>query len=153
MKRSLFFVLVITLLGALVLAACSGGGDQANNAGGQQTGQTEARPTPPPEYAGKKNPHTGDQAAVTAGKDLYAINCAPCHGEKGMGDGPTAASLDPKPKPLASEMAALSDDYMLWRISEGGAFPPFNSAMPAWKASMSEDQIWQVISFLRTLGQ
>jgi mono/diheme cytochrome c family protein len=30
---------------------------------------------------------------------------------------------------------------------------PFNSAMPAWKATMAEEQRWQVITYLRTFGQ
>ncbi len=153
MKHNMFFILVIALLGAMVLGACGGGGDMTTNTNGQTGGAVVDRPAPPPEYAGKTNPHSGDQASIAAGKDLYDINCASCHGPTGMGDGPTAASLDPKPQPLASEMNALSDDYLLWRISEGGAFPPFNSAMPAWKASMSEDQIWQVIAYLHTLGK
>ena len=68
-----------------------------------------------------------------------------------MGDGPAANSLNPKPKPLATEMKSLQDDYLFWRISEGGAFAPFASAMPAWKSILSADEIWQVIAFLRTL--
>jgi mono/diheme cytochrome c family protein len=147
MRKSIYLLLVLAVIGALALAACDGGGGQTPAAGGT------ARPTPPPEYAGKTNPKTNDAASAAAGKDLYAINCTSCHGETAMGDGPTAASLDPKPKPLASEMKSLSDDYMFWRISEGGAFPPFNSAMPAWKASLTEDQIWQVITYLRTLAK
>ncbi|MFM8320290.1 MAG: c-type cytochrome [Chloroflexota bacterium] len=146
MKKSMFLVLALVLVGSLALAACGGGSQPA-------AGETTARPATPAEFAGKTNPHTGDAASAAAGKDLYDINCAPCHGATGMGDGPTAASLDPKPKPLASEMNTLTDDYMLWRISEGGAFAPFNSAMPAWKASMSEDQMWQVITYLRTFKQ
>ncbi len=154
MRKQFYWMLVLVTIGALALAACGGGGagDQAATGGGAATG-ADARPTPPPEYAGKTNPKANDAAAAAAGKDLYAINCVSCHGETGMGDGPTAASLDPKPKPIASEMKSLPDDYVYWRISEGGAFPPFNSAMPAWKASLSEDQIWQIIAHLRTLAQ
>lgn len=143
MKKTLFIMLVVVAISALALAACGGGGSTAS----------EERPAPPAEYAGKSNPVSGDAAAIAAGKDLFATNCATCHGDKGMGDGPTAASLDPKPKPLATEMGTLKDDYIFWRISEGGAFSPFNSAMPAWKASLTEDQIWQVIAFLHTLGK
>ncbi len=151
MKKTIYILLIGLVVGALALSACSGGGGGGGNA--PAAGGNAAQPTPPPEYAGKTNPKGNDPAAAAAGKDLYAINCASCHGEKGLGDGPTAASLDPKPKPLATEMKALKDDYLFWRISEGGAFPPFNSAMPGWKASLNEDQIWQVIAFLHTLGQ
>jgi mono/diheme cytochrome c family protein len=48
-------------------------------------------------------------------------------------------------------MQELSDGYLYWRISEGGQMEPFNSMMPAWKDGLSEQQIWQIISFVRTL--
>jgi mono/diheme cytochrome c family protein len=143
MKKILFTILVLVAMSALALAACGGGGSTAG----------QGSPAVPAEYAGKTNPKSGDAAAIAAGKDLYAANCASCHGATGMGDGPAAAALDPKPKALATEISSIKDDYLLWRISEGGAFAPFNSAMPAWKASLTEDQIWQVIAYLHTLGK
>ncbi|MCE9501384.1 MAG: cytochrome c [Leptospira sp.] len=36
--------------------------------------------------------------SLQKGKELYAMNCASCHGEKGIGDGPAAAALNPKPR-------------------------------------------------------
>jgi mono/diheme cytochrome c family protein len=134
---------VVTLCIGL-LAACGGSG------GGSQTLDID-RPTPPPEYSGKVNPLVDQTGAADMGKKLYGSNCASCHGVEALGDGPAAASLNPKPKPLATEMKALSDDYLYWRIAEGGAFSPFSSAMPAWKRSLSEDEIWQVIAYLHTL--
>ena len=50
-------------------------------------------------------------------------------------------------------MQDLSDGYLFWRISEGGAMPPFNSAMLAWKGTLSEEEIWQVISYVRTFSE
>ncbi|TGK20766.1 cytochrome c [Leptospira fluminis] len=32
------------------------------------------------------------------GKEIFAANCASCHGEKGAGDGLAAANLNPKPR-------------------------------------------------------
>jgi len=151
MRKQFYWMLVLVTIGALALAACDGGG--GNRVASSGGAGSEVRSTPPAEYAGKDNSKANDAAAATAGKDLYAINCASCHGAAGMGDGPTAASLDPKPNPIALEMKSLTDDYVFWRISEGGAFPPFNSAMPAWKASLTEEQIWQIISYLHTIAQ
>lgn len=108
------------------------------------------RPDPPAEYAGKTNPLNGNQAAIEAGKGIYNSNCASCHGEKGMGDGPAANSLNPKPLPLAMD-GELSDAYLYWRIADGGGMEPFRSAMPAWKSFLTEEQIWQVTAYLRTL--
>jgi mono/diheme cytochrome c family protein len=137
-------MLVVVTLSLVLLAACGGPG------GGSKTQDIE-QPTPPAEYSGKVNPLADQAGAIDTGKQLYAANCASCHGVEAMGDGPASASLNPQPKPLAMEMKALSDDYLYWRIAEGGAFSPFSSAMPAWKRSLSEDEIWQIIAFLRTL--
>ena len=49
-------------------------------------------------------------------------------------------------------MNELSDGYLFWRVSLGGQMEPFNSAMPAWEAGLSEEQRWQVISYVRTLA-
>jgi mono/diheme cytochrome c family protein len=143
-KNPTLFTLLIAIWLVAFLAACAGSPQPT-------VVSDQAKPTVPPDYAGKSNPLAGDAAAIEAGKQLYAANCAACHGASGMGDGPAAQSLNPKPQPLAKEMSALQDDYILWRIAEGGAMSPFHSAMPAWKMIFSQEQIWQVMAFLRTL--
>jgi mono/diheme cytochrome c family protein len=35
---------------------------------------------------------------VYRGRDIFRANCTPCHGETGLGDGPTSATLNPKPR-------------------------------------------------------
>ena len=60
------------------------------------------------------------------GAEVYAHNCAGCHGEKGHGDGPAAVALLPKPRNLSNARfsdAALSD--VLWAGVPG-------SSMPGW---------------------
>ncbi|MDF1499764.1 MAG: cytochrome c [Anaerolineales bacterium] len=128
--------------------------DEAEHSDEEEGGDHEHLEVPS-EYEELDNPFDGDPDAITSGADLYAINCATCHGLEGMGDGPAAAALDPKPAPLADAdmMADMTDGYIFWRITEGGAMEPFNSAMPSWKAMFSEQQIWQLVSFLRTLPE
>ena len=69
-----------------------------------------------------------------------------------MGDGPAAAGLDPAPAPIAHSSQMLSDDYLYWRISEGGAMEPFNSTMISWKDVLDEDARWDVINYVQALG-
>jgi mono/diheme cytochrome c family protein len=109
----------------------------------------------PAEYEGLTNPFAGDQEAIAEGAALFAATCATCHGETGMGDGPASVGLDPKPAALADQemMQTMSDSYLFWRVNEGGAMEPFNSAMPSWKAVYGEDQIWKILAFVRTLGE
>ncbi len=137
-------LLEIALVSMLILAACSSTQAPPPSASGME------RPAPPSNYAGKINPLAGKSNAIEAGKTIYNANCASCHGDKALGDGPAAKSLNPPPQPLANE-GSLSDAYLYWRTAEGGRMEPFQSAMPAWKSFLSEEQIWQVIAYLRTL--
>lgn len=46
-------------------------------------------------------------------------------------------------------MPMATDGYLFWTIAEGGA--PVGSAMPAFKQTLKEDDIWKIITYLRTL--
>lgn len=110
---------------------------------------------PPVEFASLTNPFADNHEAIEAGAEIFQANCATCHGPEGLGDGPGAAELDPQPATLAdgTMMNDLSDGYLFWRVSKGGQMEPFNSAMPAWESALTEEERWQVVSFLRTLAE
>lgn len=109
----------------------------------------------PDEFALLENPFADDHEALEAGEETFTTLCATCHGEKGQGDGPGAAELDPKPADLSDQMmmSDLSDGYLFWRVTKGGAMEPFNSAMPAWEEGLTEEKRWQVIAYIRTLSE
>ncbi len=131
MKKVLFAVLV---LAALVLAACGGGADAV----------ATLAPVPS-DFAGQTNPLGADAAA--AGAEVFKTNCESCHGPQGHGDGPAGAALDPAPKNLAELQATAGDDYLYWRINTGKE----GTSMVAWKGVLTDEQIWQAVSFIRTL--
>ena len=107
----------------------------------------------PHEYEEFSNPLVADESVIRAGAESFATYCVACHGNEGKGDGPTAATLDPPPADFTdAEMMTMSTDaYLYWRIAEGGLGDPFNSAMPPWKAALTEEQVWQLVTYLRTL--
>ncbi|MGB0386292.1 MAG: c-type cytochrome [Ardenticatenaceae bacterium] len=137
----------------MFLTAC-GTGFMEHGPGGGMGGGMMARhhATIPDEYAGVSNPISADEASLARGEEIYTANCASCHGDGGVGDGPAAEALDPGPTNIAHTGQMLGDDYLLWRISEGGAESPFNSAMPSWKATLDEEARWDAINYIRALG-
>lgn len=151
MKRVWLFLTFGALIAILALAGC--GGNAGESTEGADQGETADldRVEPPAEYASLTNPVNCDDAAVSAGQTVFNTNCSSCHGETGKGDGPAAASLNPAPSNLADNEEGLSDAFLFWRISEGGAMDPFNSTMPAWKSVLSEDQIWQSVCYIHDL--
>lgn len=144
MKKSFSMLLVVLLISALSLAAC--GGDAAE----EPDAEAGDRPEPPAEFASLEYPHPDPNEEVLAsGEQLYLNYCASCHGNEGAGDGPAAAALNPAPADLAETGDQASPQYMYWRISEGGAFAPFNSSMPAFDGVLNEDQIWAVVAYIQ----
>jgi mono/diheme cytochrome c family protein len=145
--RRILITFALILTGLLAVTGCGGAAPV------EPTATTEStRPEPPEEYNSLANPYAGDIDAETEGESLYLADCSSCHGPAGRGDGPAAGGLDPKPQNLAENQDFLSDAYLYWRISEGGLMEPFYSVMPSWAGILNEEQIWQIISFLRTLG-
>lgn len=104
----------------------------------------------PAEYVGRTNPIPANEESLARGATIFTANCASCHGDGGMGDGPAGVSLDPPPAPIARSSQMMGDAYLFWRISEGGV--PFNTAMPVWKEALDEQARWDVINYVRAVG-
>ena len=94
--------------------------------------------------------------SVLAGRDVYYQNCFFCHGDLLDGQGPFADGFT-NPRPInfqdVGTIAQLEEAFLFWRITTGGpGLPkegtPWNSAMPVWHEILSEDEVWQVITFL-----
>lgn len=144
---------ILLIIPIIALVACSGNGvsNLSNSSGSSQDVAVEQM-TPPDDYSGFTNPLKRDEANLNEGKELYQANCASCHGSGGEGDGPASGGLNPKPQNLAENQSRLSDSYLFWRISEGGLMDPFYSLMPAWRGLLDEEEIWQIITYVRTMG-
>ena len=135
MRRLIFVILA----GTLVLTACS-----AHEAS-SRVDENAPLPPVPTEYAGLTNPLGAD--AASEGAQVFKTNCEMCHGPQGHGDGPAGQALDPKPRNLGELQPQVGDDFLFWRIHEGKP----GTSMVAWKGILTDEQIWQIISFIRTL--
>lgn len=105
----------------------------------------------PEAYRSRDNPLEPTQRNLEVGGRVYETNCASCHGTAGQGDGPAGKNLDPRPTDIArfSRMPMASDGYLYWTVTEGGA--PVGSAMPAFGNVLSEEEIWQLLMYLRRM--
>ena len=101
----------------------------------------------PRREAEKQNPIPAEPASIARGKALYSGNCLLCHGPAGKGDGPKAIELHLKPSDLSSShVASESDGALYWKISAG------HSPMPAFEKMIADEERWNVVNYLRTLG-
>jgi cbb3-type cytochrome c oxidase subunit III len=100
--------------------------------------------------------------AVTAaqtprGKVVYDKWCAGCHGDTGAGDGSGATAMLPRPRDFTRGVYKIrttasgeipTDDDMMQVIAEG--MP--GTAMPAWKAKLSEQERRDVVVYLKSFS-
>jgi mono/diheme cytochrome c family protein len=104
----------------------------------------------PEAAAAVPNPIEADDASRLRGQDLFATNCSTCHGDEGKGDGPASAALDPPPANLGEDHVQVLTDGALFHIITHGVE---GSAMVAWEEAIEEDGRWDLVNFLRTIGE
>ena len=125
-----------TVLVVLAVVAGIGAGSRALVA---------AANAPPPAAVAQMNPAEATEASVARGADLYLANCASCHGVGGSGDGPAAAGMLPPPEALPDRVREMTDGALAYRIAVGSA----GSQMPAFAATLSENDRWDLVNYLR----
>jgi putative copper export protein/mono/diheme cytochrome c family protein len=82
--------------------------------------------------------------SIAAGKRLFAVHCASCHGADGEGGGPAAKSLSVRPGDLTSDHVYIHrDGDLFWWISNG-----VGAAMPAFAAVLDAQKRWNLIDFI-----
>lgn len=108
-------------------------------------------------FAWKQN--AGDDA-LARGQKLYERDCAACHGETGKGDGPAGRNLPgmramdatmprgPADFTDAAQVLGASDVLLQGKILRGG----MGTGMPEWRSLYTDDEMWDVVSYLRSFG-
>ena len=117
------------VLGVLV------GGALVFNSLGTDMGATDRNPIPP------------SSESVRGGLALYQTHCLLCHGETGLGDGPSAATMNPSPADLTVHVPLHPDRALFDFVRDG--IP--GTAMPALGDTLSDDEIWHIINYIQTL--
>jgi len=97
----------------------------------------------------QRNPLMTNSDALADGKEAFSHYCVACHGMDGQNTGvPFAEKLSPPAPSLAStEVQSYTDGQLKW-IIDNGIWP---SGMPASKGTLSDDEIWSIVLYLRHL--
>lgn len=91
---------------------------------------------------------SGKQADAVVGREIYTNTCIRCHGIDGKGA--LGLQFVPKPADLTSPAIQSRLDASLFkRIHDGKP----NTAMGAWSTALSDDEIWDVLAYVRTFRQ
>ena len=137
-------LLVAAVCGHALIVGCGGSTKESGNASTETASPTTQAQTAPAT-------DTGAVAAdpIAHGKQIYLARCALCHGPEGKGDGPAAAGLNPKPRNHTdgTYMRSRTDDQLLEVIHNG------KGGMPAWGSVLSEQEIHDVLKYVRTLAK
>ncbi|HEU0167529.1 MAG TPA: cytochrome c [Chloroflexota bacterium] len=105
---------------------------------------TQARPI--------QDPLQSTPAALAHAKDVYATNCATCHGDNGKGDGPIARyyigspTAPVPPADLTSAMVRQHTDGELYWIVANGL-----GNMPAFGDQLTDTDLWSAVLAIRNL--
>jgi mono/diheme cytochrome c family protein len=103
-----------------------------------------------------QNPLPRTQENLDRGTALYSVNCLPCHGAQGKGDGIISSYFQRanqnKPADYTTpEIRALSDGEIFQVITNGFNPTSVGAGMPPFGALLTPEERWLVISHIRTL--
>jgi cytochrome c553 len=97
----------------------------------------------------QKNPLQPNAAAWADGKEAFSHYCVACHGMDGQNTGvPFVDHISPPIPSLASDEVQRYSDGQLKEILDNGIWP---SGMPGSKGTLSDDELWAIVVFIRHL--
>jgi mono/diheme cytochrome c family protein len=143
---------------AYLKATFKGPPDMAAGPSGDQGGvcvQTRKTAKAPGEFVVRTNPLAASAGTIKAGKALFLktaqpVACALCHGEQGDGKGPMGGALVPPPRDFTcgAMMQDIPDGQLFWVIKNGSP----GTGMMSF-AGLPDEQVWQLVYYIRSLAK
>ena len=100
----------------------------------------------PPEA---KNPIPATAVNLIAGMKLYQANCASCHGDIQRPDGMFADGFYPREPQFVEDAPDMPENQNFYIIQHGVRL----SGMPAWDKILTQEQMWQLTTFLSQMDK
>lgn len=91
-------------------------------------------------------PPLGGTEQVENGFRIFRRACVMCHAPPGRMATPMARGLNPAAPALAELVEDMTDAELFWVTKNGIRF----TGMPAWEPSYNDQEIWDVVAFMRT---
>jgi mono/diheme cytochrome c family protein len=110
--------------------------------GREESIESRAENVVPPAQSILKDPKT-----LRVGFDHYQEMCVACHGAPGIEASEARVGLNPEPPLLAKIANKVDTKEMFWVIKNGIKM----TGMPAWGPTHSDDKIWAIVAFVKTL--
>ena len=98
----------------------------------------------PEKFQEMQNPVPAGSASVEQGRVLFKDFCAGCHGGEGKGLPAAATGLQADTPDLKTRLASHSDGDFFWKIRNG------RGLMPSFEEVLEDDEVWQIIHFIRS---
>ena len=90
------------------------------------------------------NPVNADEANLVAGARLYREHCTLCHGDPAHPKAPLNDSLNPPAPQFIDDKADMPENQNFFILQHGIRW----TAMPGWKSVLTDQQLWQLVTFL-----
>ena len=132
-------------LAVLFVAPPFGATASVEAAGGSAVVQDEQE-----ESAPQANPIEMSEDSVRAGRRVFGRFCRSCHGMRADGQGMTAPSGSRPANLVDDQWDHGSTDGDIFRVIREGVPPAYD--MDAWEGRITDDDIWNIINFLRDLA-
>ncbi|MGA7982571.1 MAG: cytochrome c [Chromatiaceae bacterium] len=92
-------------------------------------------------------PELSERVLVVSGATAFDEMCARCHGAPGRDPFLGARDMNPPPPDLGEVAGKRSPSALFWMIKHGIRM----TGMPAWGATHSDDQLWEMVAFIKQL--
>ena len=97
----------------------------------------------------EQSPMASMAGAAARGKQLYATNCARCHGLQGKGDGPAATYAADLTDDLRTELN--TEGVLFYEVWNGRTKVGKGTTedMPSFQGRLAKDEVWALVEYLK----